>query len=96
MTSCNVEPKPGNDRLAMRTDLFDFELPADNIALRPAKPRDSAKMLVVQPGGLLLDRVVAELPQWLKPGATADRKTTERRRPETIFPMQSATCLRNG
>ena len=52
----------------MRTDLFDFELPADNIALRPAKPRDSAKMLVVQPGGLLLDRVVAELPQWLKPG----------------------------
>ena len=33
----------------MRTDLFDFELPADNIALRPASPRDSARMLVVQP-----------------------------------------------
>src|SRR5260221_2141035 len=52
----------------MRTDLFDFELPAANIALRPASPRDSAKMLVVQPDGALLDRVVAELPQWLEPG----------------------------
>ena len=27
----------------MRTDLFDFELPAANIALRPASPRDSAR-----------------------------------------------------
>ena len=52
----------------MRTDLFDFDLPADNIALRPASPRDSAKMLVVQPGAVLHDRVVAELPQWLEPG----------------------------
>ena len=52
----------------MRTDLFDFELPAENIALRPASPRDSARMLVVQPGGVLSDRVVADLPQWLEPG----------------------------
>jgi len=52
----------------MRTDLFDFELPADSIALRPANPRDSARMLVVQPGGVLRDRVVADLPQWLEPG----------------------------
>jgi S-adenosylmethionine:tRNA ribosyltransferase-isomerase len=52
----------------MRTDLFDFELPAENIALRPASPRDSARMLVVQPGGVLRDRVVADLPQWLEPG----------------------------
>jgi S-adenosylmethionine:tRNA ribosyltransferase-isomerase len=51
----------------MRTDLFDFELPAENIALRPASPRDSARMLVVQPGGVLRDRVVADLPQWLEP-----------------------------
>ena len=35
----------------MRTDLFDFELPADRIALRPASPRDSARLLVVKPGG---------------------------------------------
>ena len=52
----------------MRTDLFDFELPADSIALRPASPRDSARMLVVQPGGVLRDRIVADLPQWLEPG----------------------------
>jgi S-adenosylmethionine:tRNA ribosyltransferase-isomerase len=52
----------------MRTDLFDFELPAENIALRPASPRDSARMLVVQPGGVLRDRIVSDLPQWLEPG----------------------------
>jgi S-adenosylmethionine:tRNA ribosyltransferase-isomerase len=51
----------------MRTDLFDFELPPASIALRPARPRDSAKMLVVQ-GGELQDRVVSDLPGWLKPG----------------------------
>ena len=52
----------------MRTDLFDFELPATSIALRPASPRDSARMLVVQPDGVLRDRTVGELPQWLEPG----------------------------
>jgi S-adenosylmethionine:tRNA ribosyltransferase-isomerase len=52
----------------MRTDLFDFELPADRIALRPASPRDSARMLVVQPGGVLRDCVVVDLPKWLEPG----------------------------
>ncbi len=34
----------------MRTDLFDFDLPADRIALRPAVPRDAARLLVVRPG----------------------------------------------
>jgi S-adenosylmethionine:tRNA ribosyltransferase-isomerase len=34
----------------MKTDLFDFELPTDRIALRPASPRDSARLLVVKPG----------------------------------------------
>ena len=52
----------------MRTDLFDFELPAASIALRPASPRDSAAMLIVQPEGLLRDGRVADLPLWLKPG----------------------------
>jgi S-adenosylmethionine:tRNA ribosyltransferase-isomerase len=52
----------------MRTDLFDFELPAERIALRPASPRDSARMLVVQPDGVLRDDVVADLPKWLEPG----------------------------
>ncbi|HKS17842.1 MAG TPA: tRNA preQ1(34) S-adenosylmethionine ribosyltransferase-isomerase QueA [Bradyrhizobium sp.] len=52
----------------MRTDLFDFELPAERIALRPASPRDSARMLVVQPDGMLRDSAVTDLPHWLEPG----------------------------
>ena len=52
----------------MRTDLFDFELPASSIALRPADPRDSARMLVVQPGAALADRGIADLPRLLEPG----------------------------
>src|SRR6202165_3315863 len=57
------------ERIApMRTDLFDFELPAASIALRPASPRDCAAMLIVQPDGVLRDRRVADLPQWLEPG----------------------------
>jgi S-adenosylmethionine:tRNA ribosyltransferase-isomerase len=52
----------------MRTDLFDFELPADSIALRPASPRDSARMLVVQSDNVLRDHIVADLPQWLEAG----------------------------
>jgi S-adenosylmethionine:tRNA ribosyltransferase-isomerase len=52
----------------MRTDLFDFELPAGSIALRPASPRDSARMLVVQPDAVLRDRLVSDLPQWLEAG----------------------------
>jgi S-adenosylmethionine:tRNA ribosyltransferase-isomerase len=52
----------------MRTDLFDFELPARSIALRPASPRDSARMLAVRPGAALRDLVVADLPRALQPG----------------------------
>ena len=52
----------------MRTDLFDFELPNESIALRPASPRDSARMLVVHPEGVLRDGVIADLPRWLEPG----------------------------
>ena len=52
----------------MRTDLFDFELPSEHIALRPASPRDSARMLVVQGDGVLRDTHVFDLPKWLEPG----------------------------
>jgi S-adenosylmethionine:tRNA ribosyltransferase-isomerase len=54
----------------MRTDLFDFELPAERIALRPAAPRDAARLLVVRPAAapLLKDRSVRDLPQLLRPG----------------------------
>jgi len=49
----------------MRTDLFDFALPADRIALRPASPRDSARLLVVKPGAPSLeDRGISDLPAW--------------------------------
>ncbi len=51
----------------MRVDDFDFELPPENIALRPASPRDSARLLVVRPDGLD-DRGVADLPGLLRAG----------------------------
>src|SRR5580704_18377248 len=52
----------------MRTDLFDFELPEDRIALRPASPRDSARLLVVRPDAPFEDRTVADLPTLLRAG----------------------------
>jgi S-adenosylmethionine:tRNA ribosyltransferase-isomerase len=51
----------------MRVDLFDFDLPPDRIALRPARPRDAARMLLVE-GGQLSDRQVLDLPDILRPG----------------------------
>ena len=53
----------------MRTDLFDFELPEDRIALRPVRPRDAARLLVVGPGKARLeDRTVRDLPDVLRRG----------------------------
>jgi S-adenosylmethionine:tRNA ribosyltransferase-isomerase len=52
----------------MRVDLFDFDLPEENIALRPARPRDSARLLVVRQDAALEDRIVRELPDMLRPG----------------------------
>ncbi|MES0055364.1 tRNA preQ1(34) S-adenosylmethionine ribosyltransferase-isomerase QueA [Mesorhizobium sp. M0078] len=52
----------------MRVDLFDFDLPEERIALRPAEPRDSARMLVVRPGEGLSDRTVGDLPSLLRAG----------------------------
>ncbi|QIL02907.1 tRNA preQ1(34) S-adenosylmethionine ribosyltransferase-isomerase QueA [Sphingomonas sinipercae] len=51
----------------MRVDLFDFDLPADRIALRPARPRDSARLLVAS-GGRIDDRTILDLPDLLEPG----------------------------
>src|SRR5436190_3963136 len=51
----------------MRVDLFDFDLPEDLIAQRPAVPRDSARLLDVAPDGLR-DRTVRDLPSLLQPG----------------------------
>ena len=52
----------------MRVDLFDFDLPEERIALRPAEPRDSARLLVVRPGETPQDRVVSDLPSLLRQG----------------------------
>jgi S-adenosylmethionine:tRNA ribosyltransferase-isomerase len=52
----------------MRLSDFDFELPEDRIALRPAEPRDAARLLVVRPGQPLADHVVRSLPDFLRPG----------------------------
>jgi S-adenosylmethionine:tRNA ribosyltransferase-isomerase len=52
----------------MRVDLFDFDLPPERIALRPASPRDTARLMVVKPGGVIGDRVVSDLPDLLRPG----------------------------
>jgi S-adenosylmethionine:tRNA ribosyltransferase-isomerase len=51
----------------MKTADFDFDLPEDRIALRPAEPRDSARLLVVQ-GGAIQDHTIRDLPDFLRPG----------------------------
>ncbi len=51
----------------MRTDLFDFELPPERIALRPVRPRDAARMLVVRGNGPFEDAGVRDLPSLLSP-----------------------------
>ncbi|MBV7267171.1 tRNA preQ1(34) S-adenosylmethionine ribosyltransferase-isomerase QueA [Erythrobacter ani] len=53
----------------MRVDLFDFELPQDRIALRPVRPRDAARMLLVRGADAEFeDRGVRDLPDLLEPG----------------------------
>lgn len=52
----------------MRVDLFDFDLPPENIALRPASPRDSARLLLVPGDGAMQDHAVRDLPSLLRAG----------------------------
>jgi len=49
----------------VRVDQFDFDLPESLIALRPAEPREAARLLVV--GDKLQDRRIADLPDLLRP-----------------------------
>jgi S-adenosylmethionine:tRNA ribosyltransferase-isomerase len=51
----------------MRVSDFDFDLPAERIALRPARPRDAARLLLVR-GAEIADRTVLDLPALLEPG----------------------------
>ena len=52
----------------MRVDLFDFDLPNERIALRPARPRDAARMLVIRGDNPFQDSHVRDLPDLLEPG----------------------------
>jgi S-adenosylmethionine:tRNA ribosyltransferase-isomerase len=59
----------------MRVDDFDFELPKERIALRPASPRESARLLVVrapdapaEPPPPFENRLVGDLPGLFRPG----------------------------
>lgn len=53
----------------MKVDLFDFDLPQERIALRPVRPRDAARMLVVRgQDAPFEDRGVRDLPDLLNPG----------------------------
>ncbi len=52
----------------MRVDLFDFDLPPERIALRPVRPRDAARMLVVAGDAPLADQSVSDLPTLLRKG----------------------------
>ena len=52
----------------MRVDLFDFELPPERIALRPARPRDAARLLLVPGEGPFVDLTVRDLPGLLRAG----------------------------
>jgi len=52
----------------MRVDLFDFDLPEELIALRPARPRDSARLLEIGADGSLRDRIVSDAPYLLREG----------------------------
>ncbi|MCF3638706.1 tRNA preQ1(34) S-adenosylmethionine ribosyltransferase-isomerase QueA [Rhizobium sp. TRM95111] len=54
----------------MRVDIFDFELPEERIALRPASPREAARLLVVRPDAAspYADHHVGDLPDFLRDG----------------------------
>lgn len=52
----------------MQVDAFDFDLPENRIALRPAEPRDAARLVVAGPNGHDWNRHVRDLPDLLQPG----------------------------
>ena len=52
----------------MDVSLFDFDLPEDRIALRPASPRDSARLMVVEAEGRISHRNMRDLPEYLRAG----------------------------
>ncbi len=50
-------------------DAYDFDLPAEQIAQRPAERRDGARMLVLDRAtGAIADRRFTDLPEYIRPG----------------------------
>ncbi|MBX3577064.1 MAG: tRNA preQ1(34) S-adenosylmethionine ribosyltransferase-isomerase QueA [Rhizobiaceae bacterium] len=89
----------------MKVDLFDFDLPEERIALRPAEPRDAARLLVVEPGRALADRVVRDLPALLSPGDLLVFNDTKviparlfgvRRRDASVASIEATLHMRTG
>jgi len=89
----------------MKVDLFDFELPEGNIALRPAEPRDAARLLVVRPGEGVEDAVVRDLPGFLRAGDALVFNDTRvipaqlsgtRRRGEAVAHVDATLHMRTG
>ena len=52
----------------MLVDEFDFDLPEERIALRPAPGRDQARLLYVPASGGVQDKMIYDLPSLLRPG----------------------------
>lgn len=68
-SASSIEGEGGAEREALRTDDFNFDLPAELIAQTPAEPRDTARLLVLnRESGTLDHRVFRELDQLLQPG----------------------------
>lgn len=89
----------------MRVDLFDFELPDEQIALRPAEPRDSARLLAVQPDNTFDDRLVRDLPDLLRTGdllvfndtrVIPARLTGTRTRGDAVARVEATLHMRTG
>ncbi|MBN9243439.1 MAG: tRNA preQ1(34) S-adenosylmethionine ribosyltransferase-isomerase QueA [Mesorhizobium sp.] len=89
----------------MKVDLFDFDLPEDRIALRPAEPRDTARLLVVKPGEKLADRTVRDLPSVLRAGDVLVFNDTKvipaqlrglRRRGENVSQVEATLHMRTA
>ena len=78
----------------MRLTDFDFDLPDDRIALRPASPRDSARMLVVRSDAPLADHVVADLPDFLRAGSSCVRAGSIQKsiRASSAAPILDCAC----
>jgi S-adenosylmethionine:tRNA ribosyltransferase-isomerase len=89
----------------MKVDLFDFALPEERIALRPASPRDSARLAVIRPGKAVEDRIVRDLPSLLKAGDVLVFNDTKvlpaqlkgmRRRGEAVAQVEATLHMRTG